>query len=95
MGNSFPLYILVAILFGIGYGASYPILVAMAAADANAKLVPQTLQLFALTYFIGLFGFPLLAGFIITTWGSLTVLILTALMAITEASLALRRATQR
>jgi MFS family permease len=95
MGNSFPLYILVAILFGLGYGASYPILVTMAAADADAKLVPQTLQLFALSYFIGLFGFPLLAGFMITKWGSLPVLILTAFMATTEATLAQRRATQR
>jgi MFS family permease len=95
IGNSFPLYILVAILFGLGYGASYPILVAMAAADADAKLVSQTLQLFALFYFIGLFGFPLLAGFMIITWGSLSVLILTAFMAITEATLAQRRATQR
>ncbi len=95
MGNSVSLYIIVAILFGLGYGASYPILVAMAAADADAKLVPQTLQLFALTYFIGLFGFPLLAGFMIATWGSLSVLILTAIMATTEATIALYRATQR
>ena len=95
MGSSFPLYILVAILFGLGYGASYPILVAMAAADADKSMVPQTLQLFALTYFIGLFGFPLLAGIMITSWGSLSVLITTAAMAIIEATLALRRAIQR
>ena len=59
------LYMLVAILFGIGYGASYPVLAAMAANDAQADLVPQTLQLFALTYFIEIFAFPLLAGWII------------------------------
>jgi len=95
MGNSFPLYILVAILFALGYGASYPILVAMAAADADKSLVPQTLQLFALTYFVGLFGFPLLAGTMLTNWGSLSVLIATVIMAAIEATLALRRATQR
>lgn len=95
MGNNPVLYILVAILFGLGYGASYPILVAMAAADADTNLVPQTLQLFALTYFIGLFGFPLLAGTMITTWGSNPVLILTAIIATTEATMALRRASQR
>jgi MFS family permease len=95
MSNSLPLYILVAILFAIGYGASYPILVAMAAADADKTLVPQTLQLFALTYFIGLFGFPLIAGTMLTQWGSLSVLITSAALAITEATLALRRARQR
>jgi MFS family permease len=95
MGSSFPLYILVAILFGLGYGASYPILVAMAALDANKSLVPQTLQFFALSYFIGLFGFPLLAGIMITSWGSLSVLITTAVLATIEATLALRRALQR
>ena len=95
IGSSFPLYILVAILFGLGYGASYPILVTMAAADADKSLVPQTLQLFALAYFIGLFGFPLLAGIMITSWGSLSVLITTAAMAIIEATLALHRAIQR
>ena len=95
MGNSSTLYILVAILFAIGYGASYPILVAMAAADADKSLIPQTLQLFALTYFIGLFGFPLLAGAMLTQWGSLPVLIITATMAIIEATLALRRGRQR
>ena len=95
MGGSIPLYVLVAILFGIGYGASYPILVAMAAADADRSLVPQTLQLFALTYFIGLFGFPLLAGTMLTKWGSFSVLATTATLAIIEATLALRRARQR
>ena len=67
----------------------------MAAADANKSLIPQTLQLFALTYFIGLFGFPLLAGAMLTQWGSLPVLIITATMAIIEATLALRRGRQR
>jgi MFS family permease len=95
IGDNIPLYILVAILFGIGYGASYPILVAMAAADADKSLVPQTLQLFALTYFIGLFGFPLLAGTMLTNWGSLSVLATTATLALIEATLALRRAIQR
>jgi MFS family permease len=95
MGDSVLLYLLVATLFAIGYGASYPILVAMAAADARTDLIPQTLQLFALTYFVGLFGFPLIAGAMITKWGSLHVLWVTAILAIIEASLAMRRALHR
>ena len=61
-GDSAVLYAIVAVLFGISYGASYPILVAMAANDADEHLGLQTLQLFALTYFVGVFGFSLVAG---------------------------------
>ena len=92
IGGSAPLYILVAVLFGLGYGASYPILVAMAANDARDDLVPQTLQLFALTYFIGIFGFPLIAGWVMVELGSAPLLWSVTLIAAVEASLALRRA---
>ncbi len=90
-GASSVLYLLVAILFGLGYGVSYPILVAMAAADADDDIGPQTLQLFALTYFIGIFGFPLVAGWMLTEWGTLSVLVLISGLAAIEASMALRR----
>ena len=91
MENTEPLYILVAFMFGIGYGASYPILTAMAANDANADLVPQTLQLFALSYFIGVFGFPLIAGSLIVWVGHTPLLIIVALLASIEASMAALR----
>ena len=94
-GDSIPLYISVAILFGLGYGASYPILVAMAANDAEEHLGPQTLQIFALTYFIGIFGFPLLVGFGIVEFGYTPVLVLLAILAFMEASMALRRALSK
>lgn len=93
--GSVPLYVAVAILFGLGYGVSYPILVAMAANDAEAHLGPQTLQLFALTYFIGIFGFPLIAGWVIVELGSSTLLIFVAALAGVEATIALRRALDR
>ena len=89
--GSQPLYVLVAVLFGIGYGASYPILAAMAANDADDDLVPQTLQLFALTYFIGIFGFPLLAGWLIVEQGTLSLLIGIAVLATIEATMAVQR----
>lgn len=92
IGGNQTLYITVAILFGIGYGVSYPILVAMAANDADADLVPQTLQLFALTYFIGVFGFPLIAGWLIVEMGTMPLLILVAVLAVVEATMAARRA---
>lgn len=84
-------YIACAILFAIGYGASYPILVAMAANDADPELVPQTLQLFALTYFIGIFGFPLVAGWMIVDFGIPALLIFVAALAGVEAVMAMMR----
>ena len=85
-------YWLFAVLFGIGYGVSYPILVAMAARDAQRDFVAQTLQLFAFSYFAGIFGFPLVAGWVIVEIGSFVLLMLVALLAAIEASLALKRA---
>lgn len=93
-GASVGLYILTAILFGLGYGVSYPILVAMAASEAEEHLGPQTLQLFALTYFIGIFGFPLVAGWVIVELGETSLLAIVAVLAAIEASMALRRATK-
>ena len=94
-GGSAPLYLLVAFLFGIGYGVSYPILAAMAANDADADLLPQTLQFFALFYFIGIFGFPLVAGWIIVELGSAALLILVAVLAGVEATMAAMRAGRK
>ena len=90
-GASEELYLLVACLFGIGYGASYPILVAMTANDALEDLLPQTLQLFALTYFIGIFAFPLIAGWMIVEVGTAPLLYLVAGLAAIEATMALKR----
>ncbi len=84
-------YIACAILFAIGYGASYPVLAAMAANDADAELVPQTLQLFALTYFIGIFGFPLIAGWLIVDFSIPAMLIGVAILAAIEACMAFGR----
>lgn len=94
MGNSALLYIAVAILFGIGYGVSYPILAAMASHDANKDLVPQTLQLFAFAYFIGIFGFPLIAGWLIVEFSTSVLLWIIIALALIEASMAARRAFQ-
>ena len=95
IGGNSVLYALVGFLFGIGYGVSYPVLVAMAANDADEELLPQTLQLFALTYFIGIFGFPLIAGWMIVEAGTSPLLYLVAVLAAIEATMALRRAAGR
>ncbi|WP_133488371.1 MFS transporter [Aliiroseovarius marinus] len=91
LSDSQTVYLMVAFLFGIGYGVSYPILAAMAANDANPDILPQTLQFFALTYFIGIFGFPLIAGWVIVELGSTVLLALVAVLAAIEATMALLR----
>lgn len=90
-GDSLLAYIATAVLFGIGYGVSYPILVSVTSADAHEDLGPQTLQLFALSYFIGIFGFPLIAGWLIVVIGTTVLLWLIFVLALIEASLALCR----
>lgn len=81
----------VAVLFGIGYGISYPIRVTAAANDAKENLSAQSPQLFALTYFIGIFGFPLIAGWMIVEFGTWSLLVFIAVLVLIEATLALRR----
>ena len=69
-------------------------LAAMAANDADEGLVPQTLQLFALTYFIGIFGFPYIAGWLIVGFSIPVLLVVVGLLAAIEATMALRRAAK-
>ncbi len=94
MPNNELLYVLVAVLFGLGYGVSYPILVAMAANDADEELLPQTLQFFALTYFIGIFGFPLIAGWIIVYVGTSVLLVIVGVLALIETSMSFKRSCE-
>lgn len=88
--NTF-LYVFGAILFGIGYGVSYPIIKAMAANEAQPDIIPQTLQLFGLSYFLGVFGFPFLAGHMIVQGGMMLLLWTVFGLAILECALATGR----
>jgi len=94
-GAGSTLYLIVAFLFGIGYGVSYPILVAMTASDAREDLLPQTLQLFALTYFSGIFCFPLVAGWMIVEVGTTPLLYLVAVLAAIEVTMVLKRSREQ
>ena len=90
-GTNVTLYTLGAILFGVGYGVSYPIVKAMAANDAEPHLMSATLQVFGLSYFVGVFGFPFIAGWIISTRGITLLLGAATLLAFIEFLLALHR----
>ncbi|SEP38604.1 Predicted arabinose efflux permease, MFS family [Methylobacterium sp. ap11] len=65
------LYVVATILFATGYGLTYSTLNAMVVNLAGAKdlSVPVASQVFTLGYFIGLFGFPFVAGRVIAGYG--------------------------
>lgn len=58
----------------MGYGLTYSVINGLAANEAPSASMPQALLLFSLSYFIGVFGFPLLAGKLIVEQGMPTLL---------------------
>ncbi|MNR20854.1 hypothetical protein D3C85_1377210 [compost metagenome] len=68
-------YVLAAVMLGVGYGLTYSVINGLAANEAPNGTTAQSLLLFSLSYFIGVFGFPLLAGKIIVEQGMATLLL--------------------
>lgn len=62
-------YLLAAMTLGIGYGLTYSVINGQAANEAPPGHTSQALLLFSLSYFIGVFGFPWLAGRLIVEAG--------------------------
>ncbi|MBC3207750.1 MULTISPECIES: MFS transporter [unclassified Pseudomonas] len=77
-------YLLAAVMLGVGYGLTYSVINALAANEAPAGTTSQALLLFSLCYFVGVFGFPFLAGQIIVEHGVTTLLL--ALLAVASAN---------
>lgn len=75
-------YLLAAITLGVGYGLTYSVINGLAANEAPAGHTAQSLVLFSLSYFIGVFGFPWLAGYIIVNNGMPTLLWVILLIAL-------------
>ncbi|NVZ70054.1 MFS transporter [Pseudomonas costantinii] len=67
-------YLLAAITLGVGYGLTYSVINGLVANEAPTGTTSQALLLFSLAYFVGVFGFPLLAGKIIVDYGLPTLL---------------------
>jgi MFS family permease len=68
------LYALSAMLFGIGYGLAYSVLNGILANSVNPEIQPQALQIFTCSYFLGIFGFPAVAGILLSRYGVFTLL---------------------
>ena len=89
-------YLVAAATLGVGYGLTYSVINGLVANEAPSGTMSQALLLFSLAYFIGVFGFPWLAGKMIVEFGLstmlLSVLVIAALnWSITVARLIVRR----
>lgn len=90
-------YVVSSIVWGIGYGLNYVVIKGWTANDAPDEWMQQALLLFGLSYFLGVFGFPFVAGVLIVWGGILAMLYGLLLLALLNvcvgiAGIALRRA---
>ncbi|TLP56089.1 MULTISPECIES: MFS transporter [Pseudomonas] len=84
-------YLLAAVVLGVGYGLTYSVINGQAANQAPAGHMAQALVLFSLAYFVGVFGFPWLAGRVIVEAGMPALLQLILLLALTNWGISLAR----
>ena len=89
--NNSLIYLLTAVLLGTGYGLTYSVINGLAANEAPANRMPQALLLFSLSYFVGVFGFPLFAGNIIVTFGVDALLLVILVLAASSWAIVLYR----
>lgn len=84
--------VLAAFLLGIGYGLVYSIIQTQAVNDSPAEHRPAALTWFALSYFVGVFGFPSLGGWMLVHAGKNGLLLLILVCGLAELALAVWRA---
>lgn len=89
--NSSATYLLAAMVLGVGYGLTYSVINGLAANEAPVGHTPQALVLFSLAYFVGVFGFPWLAGHVIVAWGIPALLSIILLIALCNWSITVGR----
>lgn len=81
-----------AIFLGLGYGLVYTVIQTQAVNDAPGDQRNAALTWFAISYFLGVFGFPVLGGWLIVTVGKTGFLGVVLIFAVAETALALLRA---
>jgi len=85
-------YGLAAALLGAGYGLVYPLIQAQAVAASPEYRATLVLTVFSVSYFVGIFGFPLVAGYLIVRVGYGGLLAVVLVLAAAETGLAAARA---
>lgn len=86
-----PVQIASAILLGLGYGLVYTVIQTQAVNDAPPEQRSAALTWFVIAYFLGIFGFPVLGGWMIVTVGIPGFLAAVLAFAVAEMMLALIR----
>lgn len=79
------------ILLGLGYGLVYTVIQTQVVNDAPEAHRTGALTWFAMAYFIGIFGFPVIGGWLIVRWGTQAFLAVVLVCALAELALALLR----
>ena len=88
-------YLLAAIVLGVGYGLTYSVINGLAANEAPTGYTSQSLVLFSLAYFVGVFGFPWLAGQVIVNFGMAALLWIVLAIALCNWAITLGRLVWR
>ncbi|MBF9234525.1 MFS transporter [Microvirga alba] len=88
-------YLVASVTLGVGYGLTYSVINGLAANEAPPGETPQSLLLFSLAYFIGVFGYPLLAGKIIVASGIAALLLATLCISLANWGIAIGRLLPR
>jgi predicted MFS family arabinose efflux permease len=89
-----PVYALAAALLGAGYGLVYPLIQAQAVAASPQFRPTLVLTVFSVSYFLGIFGFPFVAGYLIVRSGYGALLAVLLGLAAAETGVALARAVR-
>ncbi len=84
-----------AMVLGVGYGLTYSVINGLAANEAPEGRMPQSLLLFSLSYFVGVFGFPLVAGNLIVSSGIEAMLSVVLALAIVSLAIVVFRTLHR
>jgi MFS family permease len=90
VGHDVVLYATCSVLVGICYGLAYPLIQAQAADRAPEGQRHWVLWYFSLAYFIGVYGFPVLAGLIIDGVGYQGLMAVLLVIGLTELGVSLR-----
>jgi len=91
ISTSTVLYAVSSLLLGLSYGLVYPLIQAQAVNCSDERVRSRTLVYFSLCYFFGVFGFPIIGGYIIVTGGYWALLIALLAMAGLELAVAVWR----
>ncbi|MDJ0630628.1 MAG: MFS transporter [Rhodobacter sp.] len=93
--NSPLAYLAAAAVLGVGYGLTYSVINGLAANEAPEGRMPQSLLLFSLAYFVGVFGFPLVAGNLIVSSGIEAMLSMVLALAVVNSAIVVFRTLHR